>query len=317
MKKNLLISAGGTATAWHLASLVTEKFAAYFNLYVCDINPPNLIPAARLARYFIQVPPISDPNYWPHMLGLFVKHQIDIYVPLIDADVYMFGTDIPELRKLGIRIAGIPSSASAIIRNKRFLSKFLDNCGFRVPKILAIEDVKNHPGSRFFLKPEQGFGSKDARIVEAEETRYWLEKESGLLIQELCREPEVTVEVFNQDTVLSLCRERLETKAGVCTKARIFMDDALHLLAVRLCAVLDLPIAFCFQVMLGTDGQWVITDVNPRLGAGTALSSAYGWSLASAALVCWGDLSFSPMEFLKTLPGEKHVVRVYQELLMD
>ena len=38
MKQNILISAGGTATVWHLASLVAEKFTSYFNLFVCDIN---------------------------------------------------------------------------------------------------------------------------------------------------------------------------------------------------------------------------------------------------------------------------------------
>jgi hypothetical protein len=50
MKKNILISAGGTAAAWHLSSLVAEKLTSYFNLFFCDINPPCLIPAARLAQ---------------------------------------------------------------------------------------------------------------------------------------------------------------------------------------------------------------------------------------------------------------------------
>jgi hypothetical protein len=35
---------------------VSEKFATYFNLFVCDINPSYLIPGARLAQRFIQVP---------------------------------------------------------------------------------------------------------------------------------------------------------------------------------------------------------------------------------------------------------------------
>jgi hypothetical protein len=55
MKQNILISAGGTATAWHLASLVSEKFTSYFNLFVRDINPPCLIPVARSAHRFFHV----------------------------------------------------------------------------------------------------------------------------------------------------------------------------------------------------------------------------------------------------------------------
>ncbi len=317
MKQNILISAGGTATAWHLASLVSEKFTSYFNLFVCDINPPYLIPAARLAQRFFQVPRIDNPEYHSRMLALFAEHSIDIFVPLIDADVHGFPTDATELAELGVRSTGIPSSTSAVIGNKRNLSVFLESHGFLVPRTVSFEEVTNQPGRRFFVKPEQGFGSKGIRIAEAEDVLRVVSREPDLLIQELCHEPEVTVEVFNQDTVLSLCRERLETKAGVCTKARIFADDALHSIAERLCGLLDLPIAFCFQVMTGTDGKWVITDINPRLGAGTALSTAYGWSLASAALACWGKLSIDPRHFLRTLPGDKHVVRVYQELLMD
>jgi hypothetical protein len=317
MKKNILISAGGTATAWHLASLVSEKFTSYFNLFVCDINPPYLIPAARLAQRFFQVPRIDNPEHHSCMLALFAEHRIDIFVPLIDADVQGFPTDAPELEKLGVKSTGVPSSTSAVIGNKRNLSAFLESHGFTVPKTVLLEEVADQSSRRLFLKPEHGFGSKGARIAEAEEVLHMVAREPDLMIQELCHEPEVTVDVFNHGTVLSLCRERLETKAGVCTKARIFSDVVLHSLAVRLCNVLDLPVAFCFQVMMGTDGNWAITDVNPRLGAGTALSDAYGWSLASAALVCWGDLPLDPCQFLRTLPGDKHVVRVYKELVMD
>jgi hypothetical protein len=317
MKQNILISAGGTATAWHLASLISDKFSSYFNLFVCDINPPYLIPAARLAQRFFQVPRIDSPEYHSHMLALLAEHSIDIFVPLIDADVYRFPTDSVELAGLGVRSTGIPGCTSAVIGNKRNLSEFLVSHGFSAPRTVSFEEVMNQLGHRFFLKPEHGFGSKGTRVAEAEEVLRAVAREPDLLIQELCHEPEVTVEVFNQGTVFSLCRERLEIKAGVCTKARIFADDALHSMAESLCGFLDLPIAFCFQVMKGTDDKWVITDVNPRLGAGTALSTAYGWSLASAALVCWGKLSIDPSQFLRTLPCDKHVVRVYQELLMD
>jgi hypothetical protein len=317
MSKNILLSAGGTATAWHLASLISEKFRSYFNLFVCDINPPHLIPASRLAQRYFQVPRIDNPDYHSRMLELFDEHGIDIYVPLIDADVHRFPIDATELVSRGVRSTGILSSASAVIGNKRTLSAFLESHGFCTPRTVSLEDVARQPGRKFFIKPEQGFGSRSARVVEAEEVLRAVAGEPGLLVQELCGGPEVTVEVFNRGAVLSLCRERLETKAGVCTKARVFEDDALHSLAERLCGVLDLPIAFCFQVMLGPAGEWLITDLNPRLGAGTALSTAYGWSLASAALTCWGDLPLDPQQFLRTLPGSKYVVRVYQEKVMD
>lgn len=91
----------------------------------------------------------------------------------------------------------------------------------------------------------------------------------------------------------------------------------MHAIAERLCRLIELPPAFCFQVMTGPAGNWLITDLNPRLGAGTALSTACGWSLASAALACYGDLPLDPTQYLSPLDGEHHVVRVFQELVMN
>src|ERR1700686_3169511 len=205
MKKNILISAGGTATAWHLAKLVTEKFGSHFNLFVCDINPPHLIPAARLAQRFFQVPLAASSDYYSHMLTLFAEHKIDIFVPLIDADDCRFASDAAELTAQGVRSTGAPSGTSAVISNKRNLSVFLESRGFRTPRTVSLEQVANRPGGRFFIKPEHGLGSKGVRVAESEEVLRAIAQGKNLLVQELCREPEVTVEVFNHGIVLSLC----------------------------------------------------------------------------------------------------------------
>lgn len=315
-KKNILISAGGTATAWHLASLVCGRFRAYFNLFVCDINPAHLVASSALAAHYLQVPRTDATGYRADMLECFRKFDIDIYVPLVDADVYEFPADDPELASLGMCSTGVHSSAAAILRNKRSLSRHLHTLGIATPRTVSPEEITGATHERLFVKPEEGFGSKDARAASGEEIPRLLAREPKVLVQEYCSGPEITVEVFNASAVLSICRERLEIKAGVCTKARIFFDDVLQAIAERLCAVLCLPLAFCFQVMRGASGDWVVTDLNPRLGAGTALSTAYGWSLASAGLVSWGKLPLDPLQFLKTSPGDRYVVRVYQERLM-
>lgn len=316
-KKRILISAGGSAASWHLASLVNERFLSHFDLFVCDIHPHRLVPAAALTPHFFQVPRIDDPGYFRRMLTLFGNYAIDIFVPIIDSDLYTFPVDAPELAELGVRSTGVLAKTATIVRNKRVLSAFLESRGFRVPRTVTLEEVAARPGCRFFVKPEQGFGSHGAFAAESDEVLRRAAANPGLLIQEVCDRPEITVEVFNRETVLSLCRERIEVKAGVCTKARLFFDAGLHKIAERLCHSLDLPPAFCFQVMTDSDGHWAITDLNPRLGAGTALSTAYGWSLASAALVCYGELPLNPAQFLRTVPGDKYVARVYREMVLE
>ncbi|MFN3076306.1 MAG: ATP-grasp domain-containing protein [Alphaproteobacteria bacterium] len=317
-KQRLLISAGGTATTWHLSSLVREVFPDHFELLVCDIYPPHLVASSRLAQRCFQVPPVADPGYRAHMLALFAAEGIDLYVPLIDADVYEFPSDDPSLEALGVRSTGAVAASAPLLRNKRVLAEFLDRHGIVVPGRLVEEDLSTRPpDERVFVKPEKGFGSRGAGVATVAAARARLRDEEGLVVQALCRPPEITVEVFNGTTgVRALCRERLETKEGVCTKARIWWDEELEALARHLCTVLALPVAFCFQVLRDDRGRWTVVDLNPRLGAGTALSTAYGWSLASAALAAWGRLDLAPEDFLRLQPEERHVLRVYSEIVM-
>jgi hypothetical protein len=136
-----------------------------------------------------------------------------------------------------------------------------------------------------------------------------------MLVEEFCHGPEITIEIFNTKGLFStICRERIETKGGVCTKARIFFDSNLQTLAKRICAVISLPPAICVQVMKNSNNTWVVTDVNPRLGAGTSMSSAYGWSLGSALFAYL--LNRDPRQWFTEQKKERYIVRTYQDIVM-
>jgi hypothetical protein len=60
-------------------------------------------------------------------------------------------------------------------------------------------------------------------------------------------------------------------------------------------------------------GEWLVTDVNPRIGAGTAISVAAGVDLTAAwaADVCGDHASTQPA----ALSRERFVVRQYLEVV--
>jgi len=315
--KSILLTAGGTATTWHLASVIRTVFPGSFRTVICDINPPHLIPASILADQFHQVPPASDPSYRQVMLDVLQSESIDILVPLIDHDVYQFCADDPDLARTGTSSTGVASSTAECLRDKGKTSDFLERALIPVPRRISAEEFMDGDEEFYFAKPLAGFGSRGARKVARRAEDFASVDFSSTIVQELCEGPEVTVEVFNASgKIRTVCRERIETKAGVCTKARIWFDDELNDMAVRICTVLEMPVAFCFQVMRTRRLGWVVTDLNPRLGAGTALSTAYGWSLAAAALATWGRLDRDPEEFLKVRGTDTFVVRTFQEILM-
>jgi carbamoylphosphate synthase large subunit len=312
MKQKLVISAGGTSTAWHIVNKIKHNFRDLFEVIVIDVNPPHLIPSSTICDKYIMVPKISSEGYYHFMLELFRSENVDLFIPLIDFDLIKFPSDNPDLKQIGTQSTAPSQLTIDTCLNKETANKFLLSNNIPTPKVYESSEI--NPDGQYFVKPYIGFGSIGTKIAYGAELLQ--SNLSGMLIQDLCNNPEVTVEIFYHQGVLkTICRERIEVKAGVCTKARIYFDDELHQLIKKLSLLIDLPIASCIQFMRYKN-TWAITDINLRLGAGTALSSCAGWDLTSASLVTWANSNIPALPFLKHIDGEKFIVRYYQEMLM-
>ena len=116
--KKLLLMAGGTATAWHIANIIKKNFATNFYLIICDTNDPYLVHTSTLADEYIKVPPIASKNYYEKMLSIFKEKKIDIIVPLIDYDIMLFYQDNIDLSKIGVKSTAPLRETSEILSNK-------------------------------------------------------------------------------------------------------------------------------------------------------------------------------------------------------
>ncbi len=109
--------------------------------------------------------------------------------------------------------------------DKRVADDWLSEIG--VPTPMKPDLTEASGGGEWFVKPVNGVGSRGARRISAEELHgYDQATRETLIVQEVCKEPEVTVDSFHDDRTgasFVYCRERLETKAGVYTKARVFL----------------------------------------------------------------------------------------------
>jgi len=310
MKKKILILSGGTATAWHLSQIVKDEFDTYFTLCIGDVNPRNLIPASTLCAEYYQLPFISDSAYYEYMIELLKEKNIDILVPLIDFDLALFPSDNIDLIKLNIYSTAPKRQLMNICKSKTDLSKLLSNNGILVPRIYNQSDIEFN--QKYFVKPDEGFGSKEAEILIGKDIVF-LDK---IIVQEILHQPEITVEVFKKDDYLSyICRERLETKSGVCTKARFCEDVEIDEIINRINTFIELPLACCIQFMKNNDNKWCLTDFNMRLGAGTALSFAAGFRISAAFLSVLAGQD-NCREYLHKTLDEVFVVRVYNEIVM-
>lgn len=253
-----------------------------------DTNPRCLVTASVLSDKFVQAPPVGDPSFRDVIEDVIGRESITTYVPLLN-DEFSVACEIKDKRP-GLDVWATPLSA-ALASDKRKASSWLKSQHVVSPRTFDLSEIV--PGENYFIKPVNGCGSRSAQaMVGRDLLKLPSDHFSGMLIQERCDGPEVTVDSFRdakEDFCLAIARERLEVKSGVCTKARVYYDEAIQIYAKLIAVALNQHGLICFQLMRKGDG-WAVTDLNFRPGAGTAMTVAAGWDVISAAFACrWGE----------------------------
>lgn len=308
------VGTAGTGAAYGIVRSVRTTFGDRFRLVASDINPAHLVAASAFVDEYIQVPPVADAEFTPRMLSLLETRRAALYIPILDEEIVWAAAqrDAAAL-PVGLDVLAPPAWSAEICFDKLAAAHWLVEHGLPTPATALLASTA-WTGAACFVKPRCGRGSVGARMVRTE-ADFSLARLSGedLVVQELCAGPEITVDVFaSASHVRAVARERLEVKAGVCTKARVFDDPALQALATSLARGLQLRGVFCFQVMRSlSTGDWLVTDINPRSGAGTRLTVACGVEVLAAAIAERFDLEFEPL--IPALKKEHFVVRQYVE----
>lgn len=308
------LGAAGTMTAHGIARRVRANWGDTVAIVAADINPPVLVAASELADACEQVPPVADRDAFTAALRAGVRrHRADTYVPLLVEEIAVAS----ELRDAGA-LDGVavlaPATASArLCTDKLALAGRLAAAGLATPPTVPAGEARWWPEGTI-VKPRSGEGSKGLEVVEAPAALDAARRRGdGAVAQRRCRGPEVSVDAFRSrdgKAWAAVCRERLEVRAGVCTKARLHRDAPLEALVRGVAGALELTGALCVQAMRGPDG-WEVTDVNPRYGGASAMSAAVGVDTAGAALAdLWGE---DPWPYLEDFAGEAYVVRSYEE----
>lgn len=313
--KKVLIGAAGTGTAFGAITALRRVWSEDVYILAIDTNPRHLVTASLLANHFEQVPAVASMEFPDILAEIIRSHSVDTYMPLLPEEIALAanlkaeGKIPPRLRLL------TPSPTSSRICADKFeLAHHLSSKKIPVPKTAIASNP--FPADNYFIKPRKATGSRGASKISAAELQKMAGDQSQQwIIQELCSGPEITVDAFydpKEEFLHAICRERIEVKAGVSTKARLFMDTELAELARSVAHVLQLSGSFCFQVMRGVT-RWVVTDVNPRPGAATAmcLLTQNDFFAACFAYVWGADTRM----FFAPINGDVFVTRQYAEFI--
>ena len=312
MKKIIILSCG-TNAGWHMVKILREKFCGDFTIIGTDTNEAHLVPCASMLDAFYVVPPSKDADFVRAVEAILDKERPNYILPSFDFDQHIFynGSDI--LRRYGVCSLSTPKETLPLYENKVRMHEALEARGLPVPRCFVRDGILDD--ALYFAKPVHGVGSAGASMMTGAEIRA-LDSLDDVMVQEVCMRPEITMECFScQGRFSSVCRERLQTKAGVCTKARVFKSPRLESIGRRFASLFKTPMFFNLQFMKSVSRGYVITDVNLRLAGGMGLSCIAGWDEISAiAKVMLGRPIDDVMLTLPEFVPEQYVVRVYEEV---
>lgn len=312
MIKLLLLSAG-TNACYHVAKTLKENFKNDFYIIGADINEEFLIPTFNFIDIFYKVPYSNSPDYYSTILEICKNEKVDYILSSFDTDQKLFYPENQDLINLDTKSLTTGLDVLKFYEDKEKMNSFLNSLGFKTPKIFNTDEIESD--KKYFIKPKNGVGSIGARVAVGKDIINL--DNSSLLIQEICTGPEYTVECFNyKGQQKTITRERIASKAGVCTKTKIFNHKKLEKITKKFAQKVSLPYCFNLQFMKNSDNEFVITDVNLRLAGGMSLSYASGWDEVCALAKVM--LNKSEVEVFETLPDKiqpQYVVRAYMDIV--
>lgn len=310
----LLVGSAGTGTAFHAICALRRHWYDCCTIVSQDINPPHLVTAALFADHHEQCPLATDAGFVDYLSGTIRRHNANQYLPLIPDEVAIARTSRSTINDAGASVISAAVDSPIDLSDKWAVAEASIAAGIPTPSTALAEPLGDHEA--FFAKPRFGFGSRGAGVMTRSELASLdSHSKAELIVQERCEGPEVTVDAFvlpEDGYTHAIARERIDVKAGVCVKARLFADPELTSIANAISSAFRLQGTFCFQVMQ-LRGRWALTDLNPRPGAGTSMSIAAGSDFFAAMFAQAFGEDFT--RFLDRLDGSVFVTRQYADFL--
>lgn len=312
----ILVTSAGTSTAIGLIKALAHRHE--FEIFTTDINPIYLLPlAAFRVKAHTVVPLATDKKrYLAAMARTIEVNRIDFVYPIHDEEIRVISA---ALLAGNLRVAA-PMFALEMLdlcTDKLSLGNICALNNINSPKTSSLDSFRANPVYPVFVKPRRGVGSRGARSLGTPAELASCDGEADLVFQDLCEGPEVTVDVLKTSIgVIAIARERLEVKAGVSTKGRVWYSQELAEIGSKIADAFKLEGLFCFQAMKQS-GEWSVTDINPRTGGATAMTAAAGINLYEEYFLhiagSKDDARFLTLLEKATNLAETFVIRYYQE----
>lgn len=271
---NILILAAGTRNK--IVQYFKKELEGFGKVVAADAS--QLAPAIYEADKYYIVPQISADGYLNIILDICKKEQINGVLSLIDPELSLLAQNERKFESIGVRVIGSSYKLCEMSLDKMQMYKWLKEHKYKCARswrekkefYKAVETGEaTYP---VFVKPYRGSASISISKVSDKKTLDVLfEHENDLMIQEFLDGQEIGADVYidliSGEIVSIFTKKKLKMRAGETDKAVSFKDPKLFKLIERFVSEagyrgqIDIDI---FDV----NGQYYISEVNPRFGGG-------------------------------------------------
>jgi carbamoyl-phosphate synthase large subunit len=270
-------------------SQLTETFRqALSELGVCgrvlgiDASPETAS-AAYLVDKCFSVGRCCEPGFIDEVLRIAIEEDVSLIVPTIDTELLAYATNRQRFLDQGTSVSVSDPEAVRIACDKVETHRWLLENGFPTPRQAEISKVLQSPAEWEFpliLKPRLGSASAGVTVVRSlAALRELAEDNRGLIVEEIARGDEYTINVFVEDgrCVSAVPHQRLETRGGEVSKGITVRDERLMRLAATIAEKLPgARGALNVQCFLDMDGRITVIEINARFGGGFPLANRAG-----------------------------------------
>ncbi len=271
---NFLILAAGTRNK--IVQYAKKSFSGVGSIIATDTS--ELAPAIYEADKYYLVPQISDPGYIETILDICRREQITGALSLIDPELSLLAANEKRFSAVGTTIIGSSYELCEMALDKMRMYEWLNSHGYRCARswmdkeafceAVAAKEV-TYP---VFVKPYRGSASISiSKVYDRDTIDLLLAHRGDLMIQEYLNGLEIGADVYidliSGEVVSIFTKKKIKMRAGETDKAVSFKDPALFELIERFVR----EAGFRGQIdidLFDIDGEYYISEVNPRFGGG-------------------------------------------------
>jgi carbamoyl-phosphate synthase large subunit len=232
-----------------------------------DIN--SLSAGLYMSDKYYLIPPSTEQNFIPTILGICKKENIKLLIPTRDGELLLF-------TKVMVSNPGVIE----ICNDKYSFYKFLLKNNIPTPKTYLSEQI-DFPFIHYplLVKSRYGSGSKSVfKLENEEELRFFINYVPNPVIQEFVNGKEYTIDLLtdlNGKVLTVVPRERIETFCGESYKGKTIKDIKMIEYAKNLAEKLGTIGHITIQCIKNDSGIKFL-EVNPRFGGGAILGIKSG-----------------------------------------